>query len=56
MKILLLSLVTCAIVCIISLFVTEWMGITQNWCTMISVFLGIVLGLSSKKMWQKIIH
>ena len=50
---LLLSLVACAIICTISLFVTEWIGLPENWCTMISVFLGITLGLASKKNLEK---
>lgn len=56
MKTTLLSLIVCGIVCAISLFVTRWMGLTENWSTLISVFLGIILGLASKRMYQQRRH
>ena len=52
MKPLLWSLVVTAVVCSLSLFVTQWMGLADDWCTMVSVFLGIVLGCSSLKNSQ----
>lgn len=56
MKPLLWSLVVTAVVCSLSLFVTQWMGLADNWCTMVSVFLGIVLGSSCNRWLQRAVH
>lgn len=51
MKPLLWSLVMCAVVCCISLFVTQWMGLAEKWCTLVSVFLGIVVGIGCNQLY-----
>ena len=56
MKLLLWSLVVTAVVCSLSLFVTQWMGLADDWCTMVSVFLGIVLGSSCNLWLQRAVH
>ncbi|WP_294590237.1 hypothetical protein [uncultured Phocaeicola sp.] len=56
MKPLLWSLVMCAVVCCISLFVTQWMGLAEKWCTLVSVFLGIVVGIGCNQLWQRVSH
>lgn len=56
MKPLLWSLVVTAVVCGLSLFVTQWMGLSDDWCTMVSVFLGIVLGSSCNRWLQRAAH
>lgn len=55
-KPLLWSLVVTAVVCSLSLFVTQWMGLSDDWCTMVSVFLGIVLGSSCNRWLQRAAH
>lgn len=40
MKPLLWSLVVTAVVCSLSLFVTQWMGLADNWRIFVSVFWG----------------
>ncbi|WP_154670761.1 hypothetical protein [Bacteroides mediterraneensis] len=55
-KLLLWSLVVTAVVCSLSLFVTQWMGLADDWCTMVSVFLGIVLGSSCNRWLQRAAH
>lgn len=44
MKPLLWSLVVTAVVCGLSLFVTQWMGLADNWRIFVSVFLGGTVG------------
>ncbi|MBM6781590.1 MULTISPECIES: hypothetical protein [Bacteroidaceae] len=56
MKPLLWSLVVTAVVCGLSLFVTQWTGLADDWCTMVSVFLGIVLGSSCNRWLQRAAH
>ncbi len=51
LKPLFLSMVVCALVCSISLLVTQWVGLPDKWCIFISVFLGIALGTISKRLW-----
>lgn len=56
MKPLLWSLVMCAVVCCISLFVIQWMGFAEKWCTLVSVFLGIVVEIGCNQLWQRVSH
>ena len=56
MKPLLWSLVVTAVVCGLSLFVTQWTGLADDWCTMVSVSLGIVLGSSCNRWLQRAAH
>lgn len=44
MKPLLWSLVVSAVVCSLCLFVTQWMGLVDDWCIFVSAFLGVLLG------------
>ncbi|HJG78169.1 hypothetical protein [Phocaeicola barnesiae] len=44
MKPLLWSLVVSAVVCSLCLFVTQWMGLADDWRIFVSVFLGVLLG------------
>lgn len=55
MKPLLWSLVVTAVVCSLCLFVTQWMGLADDWRIFVSVFLGetVVTGGCSVQVIEK---
>lgn len=56
MKPLLWSLVVTAVVCSLSLFVTQWMGLADNWRIFVSFFLGVLLGNGCNRWLQRAAH
>ncbi len=56
MKPLLWSLVVTAVVCSFCLFVTQWMGLADDWCIFVSVFLGVLLGNGCNRWLQRAAH
>lgn len=53
MKPLLWSLVVSAVVCSLCLFVTQWMGLADDWRIFVSVFLGVLLGNGCNRWLQR---
>lgn len=56
MKPLLWSLVVTAVVCSFCLFVTQWMGLIDDWCIFVSAFLGVLLGNGCNRWLQRASH
>lgn len=56
MKPLLWSLVVTAVVCSLCLFVTQWMGLADDWRIFVSVFLGVLLGNGCNRWLQRAAH
>lgn len=56
MKPLLWSLVVTAVVCSLCLFVTQWMGLVDDWCIFVSVFFGVLLGNGCNRWLQRATH
>lgn len=56
MKPLLWSLMVTAVVCSLCLFVTQWMGLVDDWRIFVSVFLGVLLGNGCNRWLQRASH